>query len=382
MPLPLARYKIFLKNQAGVRVAEFDDWVRMEYGVKVGDIGYYRLELTATDPRIQLFAVDGQVEVYRADKPNQLNWYLDFEGLHRQEIRKVDAKGRQVYSSIGVGYNDLLARRIIGYKAGTVRSDKNAAAETVMKEYVDENCGPVATIANGRLSTGAMPGFFVDTDQGNGVEWSGSRAFELVLDVLKEISNYSGIDYAVVGTGPATYEFRTYVGQLGQDRTTLGLDARNGKNTAGNYPVVFSVSAGTIQEFSYTSNHLNEVNVIYVLGQGTASTRTVIVRQNIAAIATSPLNRREVSRPASKNEFLYQLNAFGDETLESLKAAEEVTFVPMQQSSTIYGRNFDVGDRVTFKHDTVQIHKRIVSKKVVIEKGKNEEITLEFADIP
>lgn len=382
MPLPLVRYKAILKDQAGTKVAEFDNWRKLEYSKRVGDIGDYVLELDANDPRVPLFELDGQLEVYRKDFANNLDWYIDFEGLHRAPVRRVSERGEFVFNSVGVGYNDLLARRVIGYKSGTVRAVKNAPADTVMIEYVEENCGPSATIANGRLYEGAIAGFFTQASDGNGATWSGDRSFELVLDVLKEISKFSSIDFDVVGAGDAIYAFRTYADQLGLDRTTLGLDTTTGLNAAGNAPVVFSVEGATIKDMMYSDDHLSEVNVVFVLGKGDGSTRTVIVRDNVAAITSSLINQREVARSASKNEFEYQLITFGDETLEAMKAVESIAFNPLQQSSTVYGRDFGIGDKITVRNEGVDYHKRIVALRNTIEAGVNENIALEFSDLP
>jgi hypothetical protein len=153
------------------------------------------------------------------------------------------------------------------------------------------------------------------------------------------------------------------------------------KNGAGNEPVIFSVPYGNLQSLEYSLDRSTEGTVVFVLGSGEGSTRTVIVRENTSAIADSPWNRRELSVPGSGQEFEYQLQALGDETLEEMKLMETFIFAPLQQPSQLYGLHYFLGDKVTMRYGSIERNKRIVSVKVSVGGGK-EMITMEFADIP
>lgn len=375
-----ARYQIRLLDQGGSQVALFDNFEGLEFGQTVDDIGYYNLTLADDgDSRLELFELDGQVEIDRTVPGVNLDWYGEFEGFHRKENRSTRQEGKKFYISSGVDYNELLARRRIGYKAGTILADKNDAAETVMKEYVNENCGAIATVGNGREINGVFPGFTVQSDGGAGDVWAGSRAFDNLLDVLKDIANSKLIDFQVAGSGPAQFVFQTFEDQLGADRTTEGLSGK--VNGAGNRPVIFSVPYGNLQSLEYSLDRSTEGTVVFVLGSGEGSTRTVITRENSSAIADSPWNRRELSVPGSGQEFQYQLENLGDETLEEMKFMETFTFDPLQQPSQLYGLHYFLGDRVTMRYGNIERNKRIVSVKISVTGGK-EVITMEFADIP
>ncbi|KKK97859.1 hypothetical protein LCGC14_2648530, partial [marine sediment metagenome] len=207
-----SRYYIRLKDQSGVQVALFDDWLSLEISSKVNNLGTYVLTFRDnSDSRFNLFELDGQIEIYRSI-PGVLPWTLEFEGLHRAPFRGTAHNGVKIFSSRGFDYADLLARTTIAYLGGTIRADKNLIpSETAMKEYVEENCGPSATPANGRKfeadygsglfidAPGVLPGFAVDVDNSKGIDWSGSRPAENLLDVLIDIANFSGIDYKVEG---------------------------------------------------------------------------------------------------------------------------------------------------------------------------------------
>ena len=377
-----SKYYIKLRNQTGDQVALFDDFL-LEYGKEVNGVGYYSLTLNDDDERKSLFETDGWVEVVRTVPACGVDWYTDFYGLHRDIDRKVDSNGERFFISTGVDFNDLLTRGCVAFKAGTIRSDKNAAAETVMKEYVNENNGPLAIMGGvvGRLHGHVLPSFSIDADTGAGIVWTGSRAYENLLDVLQDISKLSDIDFAVEPNGVAQFVFKTYVNQMGTDRTTVGLNPSSGKNTAGNAPVIFNLLYGNIQDSEYKFSRMSEANAVLVLGKGELSTRNVIVREDTFAEAASPWNSREISRPGTSQEYTYQLETMGDEILKEMAAKETFTFTAMQQPSSLYGKHYFLGDRVTLVFDDLERHARITGVKVVTSNDKGEEITLDF-EIP
>ncbi len=198
-----------------------------------------------------MFVLDAKVEVWRSIN-GRIDWYREFEGLHRVTTRSIDENGNKLFVSSGSGLNDFLGRTAICYKAGTIRADKNAPAETVMKEYAEENCGMTAdSTVVGRLSQGGLPGFTVETDFGRGKSWYGSKAYENLLEALKDIANDTGVDFQVHSNGLAQWIFRTYINQLGNDRTATNIGA-DGKNDAGEH-VSSGVYFYSIQAGKYTA---------------------------------------------------------------------------------------------------------------------------------
>lgn len=374
-------YYVLLRDTNGTKVALFDDWLSLEYGVIVNDVGYYAIEFVDNDDsRFDLFQTDYILEVYRSIPGLDVSWYREFSGRHRKEDRDIGKDGRKTFISTGYGHNDFLAATVIGYLAGTIDADKQDAAETVMKEYVDYNCGPNATVANGREIDGVLPRFTVEADGGAGKEWAGSKAFENLLDVLQEISNFSGIDFQVVPTIPGYFQFRTYEDQLGSDRTTQDLNTATGRNTAGNVPVIISIPMGTLQELHYENDRQGERNIVYVLGPGEGATRDITVRSDPDSIDDSPWNRREISKGATNLEFQYQREDFGDAIIEELKRVQAFSFVPLQQPSMAYGKHYFLGDKISIEFRGQTFHKRLVSIRNRIA-DNTEQISMEFADI-
>lgn len=385
------RYYVRLLTQLGVQDDVFDYVTSIEMNKILNGVGSYTLEFDdLAEERMNRFTVDSQVEIFRSVPGAGLDWYNEFEGFHRAEEEELEKDKRQIFKSLGVGFNSLLQRTNIAYKEGTIRADKYAVAETVIKEYVEENCGAAATIANGREVDGVFPHFSVQTDHGRGVLWSGSKAFENLLDAIKAVSDYAEIDFDVIRTGYPGFTFLTYNLLKGADRTTIGLDSSTAKNAAGNAPVILSVDLGNVQDSVYSNDRLSEANVCIVLGDGEGSTRATATKSNETAANASPWNRVEVARPSQpayipglSEEAAAELKTFsmeqtGDEVLLEMQAREDFTFTPLQQPKTLYGLHYFLGDRITVQHRSRTFHKRIVGVQIRVQRD-HEEISLDLS---
>ena len=375
-----AVYQVILRDTSYTVVAVFDDPISCEYTNEVNAVGSFSLQIAYDDPRVDLFVLDGMVEIYRSVPGIGLTWYKEFTGLFRDPKFNVTQDGKKVFTASGVGLNDFLFRTIINYPEGTIKSYKNIAAETAMKEYANENCGPIALVTPPyeRVYDGVLPDFIVDTDTALGPVWEGDRAFENLLDVLVDIATTSLIDFNVVWDDfLKKFVFYTYVGQQGLDRTSVGVDATTGLNASGNVPVVFSLLRGNVKSISYEYNRTSEANVISVLGDGDGATRTIVSLDRPATVASSPWNRREASR--SQGGFISQMEFAGEAALNEMQAREIIEFEPMLQPMLMYGRDYMLGDRVSVIFRNVTRHKRIVSVSNSMSSG--EAISLTFADL-
>jgi len=377
-----SRYYIVLKDQSGTKLHVFDNYIGFTFENVLNDEGFYTIAFyDDDDDRFDDFQVDGQVEFYRSVPGASLDWYLEFEGLHRDPSRGVDKNGRKIFTSEGVGYNNLLARRVIGYKQGTVRAEKDNYVEDVMKEFVSENLGSDAGHAS-RVRNGIMTNFTVEAvsavhDQT--ANWKGEKSFVNILDVLKEIANYSqtttptsrSMDFAVVNNGDGNFIFRTYIDQKGDDRTIDSSTAT---------PVLFSPEFGNLQSARYQLNRISELNAAIVLGRGERSTRKVIVRESIDG-SDSPWNDIEVARAASLNEFEYQLNNFGDSLLAQNSYKEILEGEILQTQGTLYGRDYFLGDLCTFTYGLIQKDKKIVGVRISAQEKQGDTISVALDDI-
>jgi len=360
-----ARYKIHLKDQSGSLVAIIDDYTNLSVSHRINSISSYNFQIDGNDDRIELIELDGQIEIYRSDAYNGIDWYLEFEGFHRSFTKQTFENGRKTYTSFGRGYNDLLNRRYIGYYSGTDQASKSGVGETIMKEFVDENAGPSATTPP-RITDGVMLGLSIEADAARGDNWTGSKSWINLLTTCQEISNVSGIDFNIVGTGAQTFSFMVYGEQLGSDRSVAGLDPNTGLNGAGEYPVVFSLNKGNMKLPSYSLKRSAEGNACLVLGEGIATDRETREVKDAAAILDSPWNRMEFSKDARNYSTDSGYQSVGEDAIEERQKKEAFNFNVMQVPSTLYGKHYFFGDKVTGQYDDVERNKKIIAIDIIV----------------
>jgi hypothetical protein len=376
-----ARYQVIVRDQTGAQVAVLTTWYTLEYSRRLNDVGRYALELDGNLAAVEDFVVDGQIEILRRDQDAApaIDWYTDFFGFHRTPQQRTDISGRSIFVSQGVDPKHLLARRAILYRDTTTGAAKTGAGETVMKAYVDENAGPGAT-APPRLFAGVFPGLTVQADGAAGDAWAGNKPYRSLLDTLREIADATGVDFDVVSTGAATFEFQAQAQPLGEDRSTVGINPATGLNAAGNAPVIFSLDFGNMETPALTTHRVNEVTSVLVLGQGAEGNRVVVERTS-AATADSPWNQIEAIKNANQVDSAAGLNAVGDALLQELQARETFTFSALQIPATLYGRDYFLGDRLTARYGGTERHFQVTGVTVRVIGGEAEDIDIEVGDV-
>lgn len=387
MAVNYAIYQIVLYDSLGTRLAIIDDYRSLQYKKQINAGGFFSMFLDYNSSKRELFELDAIIEVKRRI-PGVKDWYTDFVGHCEDFNRDLFENANDQYNVVGTSQTGLLGRRIIAYDETTSEAAKSAAAETVMKEYVKENIGSDATVANnrfadGRILSGGVNLFSVQADGANGDTWNGDRSGKVLLKVLNEIAKFSEIDFQVeTDTAIGNYIFKTYVDQLGEDRTTTGLDPTTGLNTAGNAPHIFAPERGNVSRSSLKDKHRKEFNRVYAFGKGAGPTRNIRYREDTDAQDLSPLNLREAMRGASSQDSNTQLDDVADEWLEKLQAVERFDFTPLDIPSSLYGVHYDFGDKITVKIGDTENNKRIVSTTITISGGQGESNkTLQFEDI-
>jgi len=348
-------YQIRLRNPAGAYVAIF---VGADRGATLGGLrsfayqrwlrtsGGYTLYIDGVDDRIPLFEDDGIVEFWRRDSVGGLDWYRDFTAFHRSDEWRQGKEGDDIYISRGRGCNDLLLAEAIAWPAGSAEADKTGAAETVAKEFVDENIGPGALAAGGRWRDGAFANLTVQIDAGSGAAWTGGRTNQNLMDVLQELAQFGPGDYQLVETGvPGTptvaFEFQWRDVRWGLDRTD--------GNAAGNPPVIFGSRMRTIQTIQRRRSRLDEANVVYTLGQGIGDQRMVVIRTSGTETASN-YARRAIARNATDLDTAGALQDRGDDWLYQQRIEESLDVEIQQTAGCRYGRDWDLGDLVTVEY--------------------------------
>lgn len=378
-------YQIALYDTLGTRLALIDDYRSLQFGQEVNGAGFFTLQLSYEDSKRALFEADTILEVKRKI-PGYVDWYTEFIGHCEDFSSTFFQNGNTSYSVVGSGFNGLLGRRIVAYDEGTSEANKSASSETAMKEYVRENIGTSATVANGREANGVMLNFSVAASGGAGDTWSGDRAGINLLRLLQEIANFSAIDFQVeVGFGGVGhYVFKTYVDQLGSDRTAVGLNTTTGLNSAGNTPHIFSLQRGNVQTARFSEKHKGEVNRVFVFAEDSVTGLGKIrYRQDVDAQAVSLLNVREAMRGGGSQGTNDEMDTLADEELEANQAEKNFHFVPLDTPSSLYGKDFFLGDKLTLRIGDNELNRRLSRVAITVSGGAGEtNKEFDFSEIP
>ena len=376
-----AQYFVLLRDVDGNLVAVFDDWISLSFREIIKEVYEGTFTISGVDTRTTLFEEDARLEIYRSVPGASIIWYIECTLLIDGFVYDTAESGEKLFIVELVGLNDFIRRRDVAYRAGTIFSDKSAAADSVIQEYVNENTGIIATTGNGRLEEGIIPNFTVAGATGAAKIWRGSLSGQNLLSSIQDIAKFATIDFAVVQSGDDSWIFTVYPNLIGNDRTAAGLNASTGLNLAGNAPVYFSVPFGTVANQNYRKSRRNEANTIIVWGNGERSTQKVAVRKDVTQRAITKYNKRELSVSGSNAEYTYQLEFIGDAELEINKFEETFQMIPLQQVSNIYGKHYFLGDRVTVidERTQTQFTKRIIGVTFIIDgQTRNEQLTFEF----
>jgi len=366
--MAIQTYQVRVKDLTGATVAIFGgtgyggvgDLQSITYTRRLRTLGQFTLYIDGRDSRIDyLKTINAQVEVWRRDPQAGLTWlaalpswqidaytattgwYKDFEGFVRGWNRGYTDDGRRVFVAQGRGYNDILAGETVNYPKNSAQSEKTGTPGAVAAAYVNQNIGAGAGVDSQGLSRVRL-GLteFVESD--TGVAWSGDKSYINLLDVLQELAQFGPGDYQVIGTGPATFQFRWR-------GTRWGLDCTPG-NSAGNIPCVFSTANNNVSNVAYGYNALDEANVIYVQGQGSEALRKSRSRATAAATAFN-WSRRAVSRDARDSNSNTVIDNRADSELDAMRARYYAKFDVRQTPATRYGRDWDLGYLVRFTDD-------------------------------
>lgn len=376
-------YQIRLKDTSGNLKAVFDangGFRQLAYTEVVNNRGSFVVELDGDDDRISLFGLDSQVEIWRGNKALGIDWYKAFDGLYRTPVRMLPEDDDNIFRAHGFSLIDLLRRRDIRYHAGTTGAAKSGVGETVMKTFVSENLGSSATVVNGRIDSGVLTGFSVQTDGADGSNWSGSRSNKNLLAVLRDIADQTAVDFDVIKTGSTTFEFRTYEDQRGSDRTAYGLVRSTGLNGAGNVPVYFNTGNRTITNVVYSHNRSDEENNIAALGQGQKTLREIRIEQDATAVAASPLNKCEGSINANQEDSIAALENAAEIELQKTLPRAGFSFDVLQTEAQCFGRDYFLGDLVNVQFYDVNVDMKIISAAVVYGQ-EGERIAFDFQEV-
>jgi hypothetical protein len=359
------QYQIRIYSRAGTLQHVITDMLQLSYVREVNTPGMLSAALPPRHAAIADLGLDSQVEVWRANAAQGIDWYCDFRALWRGEIRQANDDGTAIYQMQCPGQLSLLGRALVAYRAGTANRSAFGAtrAETLAKTLVSRNATSVGTTADGRVRNVTLTGIAVEPDAARGNDVELSCAWRNVLDVLVDVAAIGGGDFDLVKTGPQAWEFRWYP-------LTRGTDRRGA--------VVFALEYGNISSPKLTRSYLQEKTAAIVAGQGADSSRTVVVRTG--ANYEAGYNDTETLIDARHLLTTTALQAAGDAALVDARARNELSFGVLQVPQTLYGLHYFLGDLVTARYESVVATKKIRRVAVGVQADGSEDIQVELVD--
>lgn len=373
----MAKYELWLTDDAGQRIADsqgrsfLKSFVSLSATRSINQIGSFTLNLPASFDE-SLLAVDRMVQVWRRPTGGQLGlWRIYF-------IRKwrFSTQGsKETIEIIGPDSNDLLRRRVIAAYSGDTTYDALSGLEA------DSLLAEVATLSQSDViepvpiaGTRAWTDFSVATAPGLGplvpktfplgaslLTKSGDGILPQIINAARIAGTevfYDVVPNVVTGS-TVSFQFRTYTGQPGRDVSDK---------------VVFGLEFGNLKDPSLEIDHEDEINYVYSGGKGEKSDRNVQQVYDTARYSASKWNRCEgFAQATNEADTDAAVEAFGNTKLA--EGAPKVRFSgqPMDTKGTRFGRDWDIGDKVTARYrryETTHIIRAVTLS--VNDKGREE----------
>jgi hypothetical protein len=369
-----AKYTLVISDQAGARQFLITDFLDLRYQNIVKDAGLLSFSVSDGHPMaLSVVDRDWQIEVIRsrASDPNANNAisaYVDFGGFIRDEERITDSEGQTTVIYYAVGWNDLLRRSIVAYRANVTTRTQfiSGKAETISKAIVTYNATTSGTTADGRDRNVPTWGSYVtvQTDGAGGNTLDVFLSRTNLLETLQDISGIGGGDFAMVKTGARAWQFRWYAGQLGTDRSAS---------------VVFALQYGNMANPSLKYRRLEERTVAIVAGQESGGTR--LVETVTGTNYNASTNSYEVFVDGSDISTSAGLQDRGDARMYELRARDELIFDVIQTPGSLYGLHYFLGDKVTGYFQGATATKKINAVSISFNSNGQETIQLDLQSL-
>ena len=363
-------FRIDVENLIGVTVTSLKNFQYFSYGQRVSNKGNFRLQLHDDDPNRLLIHEDYIIKLWYKNESQGIDWTNIFTGIVKTPTRVWYSNGNKLAIFYGADSNELVAKALILYKTSAIESAKSDTSSNVIAEYIEENIGASALIANGRYFDHVNPVTIINLSS-VGPVWTGNKANDNLMKTLQDIRSFSidqvdRVDWQVYYTENYTWEVR--VGKIYEDKTTIGLSSATGLNGAGNVPVILSPLYGNVKQYTESLPRSQESNVVVVLGKRIGDDREVAVASDATSIAVSPIAQRESIAQTQNQEDLVD---FAQSQLNDRVGKPVILMSPKITPAFSLYRDLNIGDFFTaVSLDQEEFNKQLIEIKVVIQQTK------------
>jgi len=350
-------YEVWLTTDKGVRLALLDNFVRLQYSIVVNDMGQFIMDMPSKGFDDRLLEADNVVQVWRSAGGSRLN--LERAYIVRYYRYEEDSSGLLRLRVGGLGFKDLLRRRIIAYAGGLAFTEKTGYADDLLTEFVDENL--ISAIDTNRnldfFTSGAAvskgPIVFVRSEWQNLFaelqrisKASRSAGTEVFFDVV--LDSVTAISF--------TCRFLTYTGQPGSDRS--------------NDYMVLSREKGSLSQAFYEFDAMNAQNYIYALGQSTGSSRRKREVEDTARSERSRFGRVEGYFDARDGRDDDEVDKIANDVLSQARPVRRFGGKVIDTDGARYGVHWQCGDKVQAEFMGRRFVSIVRSVSVTVEQDK------------
>lgn len=192
--------------------------------------------------------------------------------------------------------------------------------------------------------------------------------------MLREISDLAQemngiwLGFDVVRTEAGIFEFRTYVGQRGQNHNRYSTDPR-----------LVGRQYGNLSEATFGTYRADERNFIVVGGRGENLDRQLVYRWNDDRWHASKWNRREYFKDSRNDETAAALEADGDAALEEYKPKQILTGTLHDTPGMLYNVHYGFGDILTAEAFGYYVDCRVQGVRVRVDQDNGEQIDIRLS---
>lgn len=355
-------YEVWLHKDDGTRLALIDTVGPFNYTRTVNNWGRFSLTLPVGFDKT-LLAYDNRVLIWR--KPVDGAKYLDYEGLIRYRETRQDREGNIVRIVQGASLEYIAAGRVVAYLAGTAQADQTDQADDMLKVLARQNFGATATD-----TTRAISATYYSTaaDLALGPSLTVGMSYRNVLDVMRDIANAARtagteVYFAIVPTSETAFEFRTFTGQPGTDRTSA---------TAGG--PIFGPDYGNMEQGKLVEDAFNEVNFAFALGQGQGANRLVQPASDTTRTGRSLFGLREGKTNANLQSTTAGVTAMAQALVVNGRPVQTFSARLINGPGSVYGKDWNFGDRVPISFDGRQFSALVRAVTITIDDAGKETI--------
>jgi len=359
------RYEVVWYDHEGTRKGVIQAFESLEYVKAENTIGALVINLPRNLMKYDDFSVDDIFEIWR-EKGGTLELQNETAYFLRDWEFWADVDGAEYIRLSALDANYLLDTAVVIAHSTSAEADKTDIPDDMMKAIVREQLGSLADADRQKL--------LVAPDFGAaGASVSKAFAYRNVLTVLQELCevarevNDVWLGFDVVRIAPGVFEFRTYVGQRGQNHSRTSGDPR-----------LVGKQYGNFSQPIFGTYHADERNFVVVGGQGEDLARELVYRWNYDRWHASKWNRHEYFKDARDNATTAALEAEGDAALEEFKPKQILAGIVHDTPGMLYNIHYGFGDILTAEAFGYSVDCHVTAVKVVVKQNTGEQVEIKL----